>query len=104
MFPVKYELNLYILQNSGLCPHSVSVCSVWFSQQTENVSPNSIKRLGFVAEKNNMFPARYELTLYILENSAFCPPSVFVCSLRFSQQTASVSPKSINGLGFAAET
>jgi hypothetical protein len=31
-FPVRYEVNLYILQNSAFCPHSVFVCSVWFSQ------------------------------------------------------------------------
>jgi hypothetical protein len=40
VFPVRYELNVYIL----------FMCSVWFSQQTATVSLNSINRLGFVAE------------------------------------------------------
>jgi hypothetical protein len=40
VFPVRYELDVYIL----------SVFSVWFLQQTATVSLNSINRLGFVAE------------------------------------------------------
>jgi hypothetical protein len=35
--------------------------------------------------------------------SAFCPQSVFVCSVRFSQLTAIVSLNSINGLVFVAD-
>jgi hypothetical protein len=37
-------------QNSAFYPHSVSVCSLWFSQYTATVSPNSVNRLGFVVE------------------------------------------------------
>jgi hypothetical protein len=37
-------------------------------------------------------------------NSAFCPRSLFVCSVWFSQQAATVSLYSINRLGSVAET
>jgi hypothetical protein len=53
------------LQISTLSPHSVSVCSVWFSQYTATVSPNSINRLGFVV-RGNVFPVSYGLNSYIL--------------------------------------
>jgi hypothetical protein len=44
VFLVRHELN------SAFCPHSVFVCSIWFSQQTAIISLNSINRLGSVAE------------------------------------------------------
>jgi hypothetical protein len=44
VFPVKYELNFYILFGRAF------VDSVWFSQYTSTVSPNSINRLVFVEE------------------------------------------------------
>jgi hypothetical protein len=45
-----------------------------------------------------VFPVRYGLNSYILFGS------VFVCSVWFSQQTATVSLNRINRLGFVAET
>jgi hypothetical protein len=55
--PVRYVLpTMYLCVPYGshskqrLFPHSVSVCSVRFSQQTATVSPHNINRLGSVAE------------------------------------------------------
>jgi hypothetical protein len=67
VLPVRYELNCYIF-----CPQSVSVCSVWFSQQTAVISLNSINRLGFVAETEYVScEVRTEL-LYILPTECIC--------------------------------
>jgi hypothetical protein len=38
------------IKKSALCPYSVSVCFIWFSQYTATVSPNSINRLVSAAE------------------------------------------------------
>jgi hypothetical protein len=46
VFPVGYELN------SAFCPHSVFMCSVWFSQQTAIMSLKSTNRLGFVMDRD----------------------------------------------------
>jgi hypothetical protein len=58
--------------------HSVSVCSVRFSQQTATVSPHNLNRLGSVVET------------WCVSCEVRSAHSVSVCSVRFSQQTATV--------------
>jgi hypothetical protein len=55
-----------VLQGTG-CPHSVSVCSVRFSQQTATVSPNGISWLDFVAEMEYVSCEVLTGELYIIE-------------------------------------
>jgi hypothetical protein len=62
--------------------HSVSVCSVLFSQQTATVTPHSINRLGSVSET------------WCVSCEVRTAHNLSVCSVRFSQQTT-VSPHSI---------
>jgi hypothetical protein len=54
-------------------------------------------------------PFKVQRLLYVppaltYQNSAFCPHSVFMCSVWFLQQIATVSPNSINRLVFVVET
>jgi hypothetical protein len=53
------------IQNSKFCPHSVFMCSVWFSEQTAIISLYSINWVVFTTRRR-VFTARYGLGLYII--------------------------------------
>jgi hypothetical protein len=72
-----------------LVKYGLYLCSIWFSQQTATVFPNSINRLGSVAETSSVSCEVRTLS---------------ECSVWFSQQTASVSTNRINRWGSVTET
>jgi hypothetical protein len=82
---------MYLLGGTD-CPHSVSECSVWFSQQTD----------CFPTQHYSVGLCRGDVMRFLWGTD--CPHSVFVCSVQFSQQTATVSPHNINRLGSVVET
>jgi hypothetical protein len=64
VFTARYGLNIYKLNSLDLtfnsytfCPHSVSMCFVWISEQTAIISLYSINCLVFVNEMNCVYCA-----------------------------------------------
>jgi hypothetical protein len=98
-----------IQQFSTFCPHSVFMCFVWISEQTAIISLYSINWLVFITETECVYCAvRTEYLLYApsgltINNSTFCPHSVFMCFVWLSEQTAIISLYSINWLVFITE-
>jgi len=91
--------------NSTFCPHSVFMCFVWISEQTAIISLYNINWLVFITE----IPFAGQWSLYVppgstLNNSTFCPHTVFRCFVWIWEQTAIISLYNINWLVLLTET
>ena len=94
--------------NSKFCPHSVFMCSVWISEQIAIISLYIINWLVCITETESVYCAVRTGSLYTasltFSNSKFCPHSVFMCSVRISEQIAIISLYNINWLVCITET
>jgi hypothetical protein len=79
----------------------VIMCFVRILEQTAIISLYSINCLVFITETECVYCA---VRTESLNNSTFCPHSVFMCFVRISEQTAIISLYSINWLVFITET
>jgi hypothetical protein len=88
--------------NSTFCPRILFMCFVWISEQTAIISLYSINWLAFITDTECVYCAVRAGSL-TLNNSTFCPHSVFLCFVWISEQTAIISLYSINWLVFITE-
>jgi len=97
--------------------HTVFMCFVWIWEQTAIISLYSINWLVFITETDCVYCAVRTGYLYIIrnisyymyqqfniQNSTFCPHTVFMCFVWIWEQTAIISLYSINWLVFITET
>jgi hypothetical protein len=99
MFPVRYELNSYVQSLCILYTQCVymfhmilTINSDYFPKQNQTFGLCSGHVMCFLWGTN---------WILIYKVSAFCPHSVLMCSIWFSQQTAFISPNSFNRLGYS---
>jgi len=78
------------------------MCFVWISEQTAIISPYSINWLAFITEPDCLLRGTdWVFKCYKILRSAHT--AVFMCFVWISEQTAIISPYSINWLGFITE-
>ena len=86
------------------CPRSVFMYFVWIWEQTAIISLYSITD-WFLWQRFNSFQPNgyYMYHQFNINNSTFCPHSVFMCFVWIWEQTAIISLYSINWLVFITE-
>ena len=88
-FTKSYVMPTNISRNSTFCPHSIFICFVWISEQTEIISLYSINWLVCITETECVYCAVRTGYLYTILRSAH---TLYLCILCGSQNKQRLFP------------